>query len=135
MPSVPRLMPEWAIQQRGEEAVEMFHQPQKCRQLFEMWKPLVDALDQHHDNNVRKFGCFMQTMGELIMISMPMFDSGLHYSKEPIAYCTFLNKTMHSPVYSPNAVFVPVIDPVHGPVARVKAVVLLEAGDMASTVK
>ena len=75
-----------------------------------------------------------RAMGELVGVSMPMFDSSFHHSKAPIAYCSFLNKTMYNPVCNPNAVFVPVIDAVHGPVARVKALRPLKEGGRLSKI-
>ena len=37
---------------------------------------------------------------------------------------------MYNPVCNPNAVFVPVIDPVHGPIVQIKAGEPLKAGGM-----
>ena len=60
--------------------------------------------------------------------------NAFHHSKAPIAYCSFLNKTMYNPVCNPNAVFVPVIDAVHGPVVRVQALRLLKEGERVSKI-
>ena len=62
-------------------------------------------------------------------MALPMFDADLHYSKEPIAYCTFLSVIV-TPMSNPNAVLLPIVDPVHGPILQVKAVRPLKAGEL-----
>ena len=54
----------------------------------------------------------------------------LSFCQEPIAYCLFadLYKTT-TPSGMPNAVFVPVVDPSHGPIVQVRAVRPVKAGE------
>ena len=112
----------------------MFNQPQNCRRLFNTWKPIVEALDRHHNTNQRQFGCFMSALTDLIGISVPMFDADLHYCKEPIGYCTFIYASV-TPICKPDAVLVPVVDPVHGPILQVKAAAPLNAGELVRILK
>ena len=72
----------------------------------------------------------MHTLEVLIGISLTMSDANLHYSTEPIAYCTFPNRIKNDPVADPNTVFIPVIDPFFGPMLQVKAVRALAVGEM-----
>ena len=110
----------------------MFNQPQNCVKLFSTWKPILEALERHHTTNIRKFNGFMYAMYELIMASIPMFDSNRRYSKEPIAY-GFLagwNINCFSPVCNPDVVFVPVVHRIFGPILQVIAAKALKAGDL-----
>ena len=116
-------------QQRVVDFLESLHHPQHCYQLYKAWKPIVDALDQYHNSDVQKFAIFVDTLDDLIDISMPIFGAGLRYSKEPIAYWTFLKQTAFNPVNIPNSVLIPVVDPVHGPILQVKAVKPLKTGE------
>ena len=62
-------------------------------------------------------------------MALPMFDADLHYSKEPIAYYTFLSVIVTSKCHL-NAVLLPIVDPVHGPILQLKATVPLKAGNL-----
>ena len=127
--SMPCFIPESLSKQNAEQCLKLYHQPQNCRKLFNTWTPIVQALDRHHSTNQRQFGCFMNALTDLIGISMPMYATDQRFSQEPIAYCTFLNKTA-TPFCVANAVFVPVVDPVYGPILQVKAVRPVKAGEM-----
>ena len=72
----------------------------------------------------------MSAMIELIMASIAIFDSDRRYSKEPIAY-GFLDRTnIYDPVCNPNVVFIPVVDPIFGPMLQVIAAKALKVGDL-----
>ena len=126
--------PKCLTDEKTKYYLERFHQPQNCRTLFDTWKPIVEALDRHYNTNQRQFGCFLQAIADLIGMALPMFDAELHYSKEPISYCTFLNVIV-IPMSNLNAVLLPVVNPVHGAILQVKAVRPLKAGEMVRVFK
>ena len=67
---------------------------------------------------------------------MPVFTGERQFSPEPIAYCMFPNLQQITVLFCvPNAVFVPIVDPVHGSVLQVKAVKPLKAGQQVKLTK
>ena len=129
MSPVAHVIPEWKSEQDAAEFLETFHQPQNCRKLFHTWKPIHEALDRNFNTNQQQFSVFMISLSSLIVSLFPQFDVDLHYSNEPIAYCTFKD-IVAAPVGKANAVFVTVVDPVHGPILQLKAAVPLKTGNM-----
>ena len=130
MPPAPPSLPDFLAvmeEHNAQQCLTVYHKPQNCRELFDTWKPVLEALDRHHNTNDRRFGCFMNAM-----LFYPNSKSG--FSTQPVAYCTFLCK-MTKPSCRRSAVYVPVIDPVNGLTLQIKAVKPLEAGEMVSTVK
>ena len=126
---MPSIVEEYLSEQKAEQWLVLFRQPPNCRKLFRTWKPILEALDRLHNTNVRQFGCFMQAMTELAATSMPTFAGERQFSPEPIAYCMFPTVEQIITLFCvPNAIFVPVVDPVHGSVLQVKAVKPLKAG-------
>ena len=126
--------PEWFSEQDAEEYLEWFHQPQNCRKLFNTWKPIHEALDQNFNTNQRQFHVFMGSLASVILQFFPLFAVDLHYNNEPIAYCSFKD-IVAAPVGKPNAVFVTIVDPIHGPMLQLKAAVPLKAGNLVRVFK
>ena len=129
--SIPCFVHHHCSVQHVEEFLEVFNQPQNCRTLFNTWKPILEALDRHYNINQREFGSFLNALANLIVVALPMFGVDLHYCKEPIAYCSFPNRSA-TPACKANAVLVPVVDPVHGTILQVKAAISLKAGKLVS---
>ena len=134
MRSIPCFFHHHCSVQHVEEFLEVFNQPQNCRTLFNTWKPILEALDRHYNINQREFGSFLNALANLIVAALPILCVDLHYCKEPIAYCSFTQRTP-TPVCKANAVLVPVVDPVHGPILRVKAAKPLKAGNLVGLYK
>ena len=126
--------PEWFAEQDADEYLEWFHQPQNCRKLFNTWKPIHEALDRNFNTNQRQIHIFMSSLSSVMVASFSLFDEDPHYSKEPIAYCAFKD-IVAAPVGKANAVFVTVVDPVHGPILQLKAAVPLKAGNLVRVFK
>ena len=126
---MPGFIPEDISVQHAKQFMELYHQPQNCHELFNTWKPILEALDRYHSTNQCQFGCFMNVLTDVTKTSMPLYDAGLCYSKEPIAYCAFLEVNA-TPICTPNAVLVTFVDPVHGPILQIKAAAPLKAGEM-----
>ena len=131
---MPCFLPEFVAEQHAKPFLDSFDEPEKCRRLFKTWKPILEALDRHQNTNQRQIGYFMSSLTDLIAMALPMFDVDLRYSKEPIAYCGFLDVSA-APMCNPNVVLVLVVDPIHGPVLQVKAVRPLKAGELVRAVK
>ena len=136
MPPVPFLATDFILEQEAEQCLKLVHQPQNCRKLFTTWKPILEALDRHFSTNIRQFAGFVRAVTDLIGVALPVFaandDTRVKFRREPVAYGSFLNlykTTMYTPSSVPNAVFVPVVDPVYGPILQVKAVRPVQAGE------
>ena len=130
VPPTPWSLPESPEEEPTEKLLLRYHQPQNCRILFDAWEPIVTALNRHYRTNLHQYAEFISFMNEVGRITLPIFNRDLHYGEEPIAYCAFLMNNTVPPTCNPNAVLVPVLDPVHGPILQLKAVKPLQAGEL-----
>lgn len=114
--------------------------PDGCIGLFQAWKPLVQALDDHYNACLRQKGVLMQALNELIagVVSVYPHSFRLETSFYDNARCSIgyahfsIPNSIASPLCKRNVVLIPLTKVSSGPLLEIKAVTPLQAGQKVS---